>query len=465
MSTPLTGTGPRPAVPCDPLGARQGRGPVAPTLSARTAYALRLYCLPVALAVAVALNSACSSVATAQKPAASPQASVAAKNPAIANYSTVTVAPGKLTRDLRVSGTTQAVRSQVIRVPRIRGAGFMKILVNIVASGTKVTQGEILASFDDTQVAQDALDDKATYEASVHKVANQAAVNKANSETRAATLKQAQTNFGNAELELSKGPVLTEIQLKSDQINVTNFKADIASIEKQNVLMAKADAAQLRVLQLQSDQAKVNWERDEGNVEALTIRAPISGMVGLVPVRRSDGMGPAEPGDQLFSGQELLRIFDPTNMEVNAQINEADDATLTPGMKGTLTLDAFPGVVLPVHLLTASPIAVATGGFGDTVRTFSALFQVDAASAKLLPDLSAAIDLKITSPQSHLLVPRRAVHFGQSQPYVIVQTADGQWKQQKVQLGNFDNQQVQILAGLKSGQRVQVPAVIIGAGE
>lgn len=437
---------------------------MASALSARTSYALRLCCLPLALAAAVALNSGCSSVATAQKPAGNQQAA-AANNPAIANYSIATVAPGRLTRDLRVSGTTQAVHSQVIRVPRIRGASFMKILVNIVASGTKVNKGDVLATFDDTQELQAALDDKATYEASVHQVANQAAVNKANAETRAAALKQAQTNLGNAELELSKGPVLTEIQLKSDQINVTNGKADVASIEKQNALMAKADAAQLHVLQLQSEQAKVNWERDEANVEALTIRAPISGMVGLVPVRRSDGMGPAEPGDQLFSGQELLRIFDPTNMEVNAQINEADDATLTPGMKGTLTLDAFPGVVLPVHLLTASPVAVATGGFGDTVRTFSALFHVDAANAKLLPDLSAAIDLKITSPQSHLLVPRRAVHFRTSQPYVIVQAADGQWKQQKVQLGNFDNQQVQILAGLEAGQHVQIPADIIGAGE
>lgn len=415
------------------------------------------------LAAVVALNSACSSVATAQKPATSQKS--AAANPALAEYSIVTVAPGRLTRDLRVSGTTQAVHSQVIRVPRIRGASFQKVLVNIVASGTKVNKGDVMATFDDTQELQAALDDKATYEASVHQVANQAAVNKANAETRAATLKQAQTNLGNAELELSKGPVLTAIQLQSDQINVTNAKADIASIEKQNALMAKADAAQLQVLTLQSEQAKVNWERDEANVAALTIRAPISGMVGLVPVRRSDGMGPAEPGDQLFSGQELLLIFDPTNMEVNAQINEADDATLAPGMTGTLTLDAFPGIVLPVHLLTASPVAVATGGFGDTVRTFSALFHVDAANAKLLPDLSAAIDLKITSPQSHLLVPRRAVHFGQSQPYVIVQTVAGQWKQQKVQLGNFDSQQVQILAGLESGQHVQVPADIIGAGE
>ncbi|MGH7918259.1 MAG: efflux RND transporter periplasmic adaptor subunit, partial [Candidatus Binataceae bacterium] len=153
------------------------------------------------------------------------------------------------------------------------------------------------------------------------------------------------------------------------------------------------------------------------------------------------------------------------NMEVNAQINEADDATLTPGLKGSMHLDAYPGVELPVHLVSASPVAVAAGRFGDTVRTFSALFHVDAANSKLLPDLSASIDIQVTSPQSQLLVPRRAVHFAQNQPYVTVLAPGGQWKQQRVELGIFDNQQVQVLNGLKAGEQVQVPADIVGEGE
>ncbi|MGH9413483.1 MAG: efflux RND transporter periplasmic adaptor subunit [Terriglobales bacterium] len=435
-------------------------------LTSRNSHALRLCCLPLVLAVGVALNAGCGSNATAQQTASSQKAVTATpNNPAIADYSTATVASGMLTRDLRVSGTTQAVSSQVIRVPRIRGAGFSKVLVTIVQSGTTVKKGEVLATFDDTSELQAALDDKATYEGLLHQVANQAAVNQASAAKRAATLKQAETNLSTAELNLSEGPVLTAIQRKSDQIDVINAKDDIASIKKQNAFTDKQDAAQLQILKLQSDQAKVNWERDLSNIQALTMRAPISGMVGLVPVRVSDGMAPAEPGDQLFSGEEVLRIFDPSNMEVNAQVNEADDAKLTPGLKGTLTLDAYPGITLPVHLLTASPVAIAAGGMGNTVRTFSVLFHIDGANSKLLPDLSAAIDLKITSPQAQLLVPRRSVHFDRSQPYVIVQAADGQWKQQKVELGNFDNQQVQIIAGLKAGQHVQVPAGIAGEGE
>lgn len=410
------------------------------------------------------LSAGCSSVAHAQKP----QSAASAPNPAIppnADYTVATVSAGRITRHLRVEGMTQAVHDQTIRIPRIRGGGYSLVLVSIVPSGTMVQKGEVMATFDDTVEVQTELAAKASYDGFVHQVANQKAVNIANLAQRAATLKQAETALGTAKLELEKGPILDKITAGIDQVDVTMDTADVASIEKQNALQNQADAAQLQVLELQRDQQEVNWERAESNVQALTIRAPISGMVGLVPVFQADGMAPAQPGEQLHSGQAMIRIFDPTNMEVDAQINEADDATLTPGMKGTLSLDAYPGISLPVHLLTASPVAVAAGGFGNPVRTFSALFHVDASNSKLLPDLSAAIDLTIASPQPELLVPRASVHFAQNQPFVTKLAADGKWVHQNVVLGNFDSQQVAIVHGLLSGDQVQVPAEIIGEGE
>lgn len=419
--------------------------------------AIRLCCLSLGVAVGAFVSTGCGRTATAQQ-ASSPTAQSAP------DYSVATVAAGHLTRALRIGGTTAAVRDYTVRIPAIRGQGHTLVLVSIVDSGAEVKKGDVLATFDATTEIQNALNAKASYDGLVHQVANQEAVNKANAAQRASALKQAETNLGTAGLELTKGPILSSIQKQTNQIQVDAAKAQIASLKQQDALMARADAAQLRVLELQRDQQKVNWDRAESNVQAMTMRAPIAGMVGLVPVRRSDGMGPAQPGDQLHSGQSLVRIFDPKDMEVTGMINEADDANLTPGLKGTLRLDAYPGVVLPVHFVSASPVAVASGGFGNPVRTFSATFHVDKADKQLLPDLSAAIDLNITSPQPELLVPRRAVHFKQQRAYVTKLGADGKWLQQTVTLGNFDDQQVEIVAGLKSGDRVQVPVGMMGEG-
>jgi len=376
----------------------------------------------------------------------------------------VTVSTGRLTRALRVGGTTSAVHSFTVTIPRIRGQDSNFTVVTIVPNGAMVKKGDVLVQFDATQQTQSALDAKAKYDGLVHQVADMTAQDSANAETRSEALQQAQSDFGTAQLELKKAPILSSIDADTDRINVQDAAAHIASLTKMNAEQAKADAAGLRVLELERDQSKLLWERTEETVEAMTMKAPLSGMVGLVPIRRADSQGPAQPGDQLFRGQQLLRIFDPGDMQVDALINEADGATLAPGLKGTLHLDAYPGVSLPVHFVNASPVAVA-GGFGSSNRTFSATFHVDAQDRRLLPDLSAAIDLEVTSPAPQLLAPRAAIHFQGQVPYVSKRGRNGAWTEQAVELGNFDNQQVEILSGLAAGDQVRVPLSASGYGE
>ncbi|HUX68226.1 MAG TPA: HlyD family efflux transporter periplasmic adaptor subunit [Terriglobales bacterium] len=365
-----------------------------------------------------------------------------------------TVARGRLTRLLRVGGTTAAVHAFTLRIPQIPGQSSQFVLVSIVANGVEVKQGEVLAQFDATAEIQNALDAKAKYDDLRHQVQDTRAQNQANAEQRASDLQQAEADLGKAQLELKKAPILSAIDAQTDRLNLEDAAAHIASLKKENALKAEADGAGLRGLELKRDQQQVEWERAQSTVAKLTLRAPLAGMVGLVPVYRANSEGPAQPGDQLYSGSPLLRIFDPSDMEVDGQINEADSATLTPGLKGVLHLDAYPRLRLAVHFLAASPVAVA-GGFGVPIRTFAATFQVDQRDARLLPDLSAAVDLEITSPQPQLLVPRAAVHFVASQPYVSVRGANGQWREQAVELGNFDDQQVAIVGGLRAGERVR----------
>ena len=63
-------------------------------------------------------------------------------------------------------------------------------------------------------------------------------------------------------------------------------------------------------------------------------------MVALTNVWRNNSMGKAQEGDQLWAGQPLIRLFDPSEMEVRAQVGEPDDAALTPGCRATVLLDA-----------------------------------------------------------------------------------------------------------------------------
>jgi hypothetical protein len=60
--------------------------------------------------------------------------------------------------------------------------------------------------------------------------------------------------------------------------------------------------------------------------------------------------------------------------------------------KATVHLDAYPGVALPAHFDSASPVA--TSNLGVPVKNFAGRFVIDAADPHLLPDLSAAVDIE-----------------------------------------------------------------------
>jgi multidrug resistance efflux pump len=153
-----------------------------------------------------------------------------------------------------------------------------------------------------------------------------------------------------------------------------------------------AEAAELRVLELQRDRQQVALERARGNMEKLTVRAPLSGMIALENVWKNDSMGHAREGDQLWPGSPLLRIFDPSQMEVRLTVSEPDGAVLKPGTEGAVHLDAYPDLTFRAVFDSADPVA--SSALDSPVRTFDARFRFASRDAHLLPDLSAAVDIE-----------------------------------------------------------------------
>jgi multidrug resistance efflux pump len=134
-------------------------------------------------------------------------------------------------------------------------------------------------------------------------------------------------------------------------------------------------------------------ERARSNIDKLALKAPLSGMVALQNVFRNNSLGHAQEGDQLYSGQPLLRLFDSGEMVVEASIQEPDVVALSPNTEATVHLDAYPGSTFRAVFESASPVA--SGGFQGPIRTFSARFRLIGSDPHLLPDLSAAIDIEV----------------------------------------------------------------------
>ncbi len=98
---------------------------------------------------------------------------------------------------------------------------------------------------------------------------------------------------------------------------------------------------------------------------------------------------------------------DLTRMQVNAQVDEADIGGIKSGQNVTFTVDAFPddvfaGTVLEIYL---HPFV------SSNVVTYSTLVNVDNASLKLKPGMTASITIYTEEDSNALLIPSRAVTF------------------------------------------------------
>ena len=296
----------------------------------------------------------------------------------------------KVGRELRLTGIVEAVRNSKVAVPQIIGQNGRLTLTHLIPNGSRVKLGDVIAEFDPTQQLDAAFNARAKYEDLSHQVDQKTSQNRADAEKRRADLTQAQADLRKAQLEVEKAPILGEIDRQKNEAKVDLARQHVESLIKSNALHDESDAAALRILELQRDRQKVAMDRAQTNIDRMTIKAPLPGMVAHQNVYRGpNSNGHAQEGDQLWNGSTVVNIFDPTEMQVRCLVGEPDGAALTPGSRVKVYFDAYPDVVLPAHFEFGSPMAASA--LGSPIKTFTAVFKLDKTDPRLMPDLSAAV--------------------------------------------------------------------------
>jgi len=83
-------------------------------------------------------------------------------------------------------------------------------------------------------------------------------------------------------------------------------------------------------------------------------------------------------------------------MEVHVQVNQEDLAALRVGEKARVHLDAYPDLAFAGKLESIDPLGK-RGDFSSKVHNFAATFSIEGNDPRLMPDLSAAVDLERTA--------------------------------------------------------------------
>jgi HlyD family secretion protein len=300
---------------------------------------------------------------------------------------------------IRLHGLIEPVRSYTVSAPRLTGtsptpglpAGQL-IVVRLVGAGTTVKRGDLLVEFDRQAQLKSARDREAEYRDLLEQINRKRGEHRAARAIRDTQFKQAANDLRIAELGVIGNDLVARTAAEKSVQTLEEAKAHFGQLGKTFDLRARAEAADLRMLEIQRDRAANAWKHARENADRMRITAPLDGLVVLKTIWKNGTMAEVQEGEEVRPGLPILDVVDPSAMRVRVNANQADVDGLSRGQTARITLDSYPSRTFPGRLEHLSPIAT-TSTLSARVRTFVALFSIDGADPHLLPDLAAAIEV------------------------------------------------------------------------
>jgi HlyD family secretion protein len=370
-------------------------------------------------------------------------------------------------RSLRVQGTVEAVVAHPIVAPRlaIQTANLLT-LTTLLPTGTHVKQGDLLAEFDRQAQTRDALDRQAEYndlEQQINKLKATQAADKASDDT---DIKAAEDSLSTTELEVKRSEIKSRIDAEKAKEDFDEATAKLKQLRETYALRRQSAAAALKLLQIQLESKKLAVDHANKNADLLAIHAPNDGLVVVNSTFKSSGFSEWQNGDQVRAGTPFMQVVNPGAMRVRGQVNQQDIPEMQAGQKVDVRLDAYPEMVFHGHLDLISSVGVADD-FSQKLHTFMMLFVIDGQDAKLLPDLSAAVDVELERLPNTLIVPRDSL-IAQDGKYSVRVLSGHSSETRQVKVLQVNDVEAAVDAQLQPGETVirgVAPEVIQVAAE
>jgi HlyD family secretion protein len=328
-------------------------------------------------------------------------------------------------RSVRVQGTVEAVVAHPIEAPRlaIQTSGQLT-LTTLMPTGTHVKKGDLLADFDRQQQTRDALDRKAEFDdfdQQINKLKATQASDKASDDT---DIKAAEDALATAELEVKRSEILSRIDAEKKKEDFDEATAKLKQLRATYLLRRQSATAALRLLEIQRDAKKLAVDHANKNADLLVIRAPTDGLVVVNSTFKNSGFAEWQNGDNVGAGTAFMQVVNPGAMRVRGPVNQQDLPQVQTGQKVEVRLDAYPEQVFHGTVDLISSVGTADD-FSPMLHSFTVLFTIDEVDAKLLPDLSAAVDVELERVPNSLIVPRDSLVSENGKTFVRVASGSG----------------------------------------
>ena len=348
-----------------------------------------------------------------------------------------TVKRGEMVRDVRGNGT---LVPEITRwVPAPADGRVEKVLLQ---AGVEVDASTVIVELSNPQMEQQATDANFQVKAAEADEENLKVRLESDTMTQKAAIATINAQYSQAKLQLDADEVLAkqglvaDLVLKISRVNVQDLANRLKVEQERLAVSSRSTRAQLNAAASRLQQLRVLAKLKQEQVDALKVRAGTSGIVQVVSV---------QVGQQVTPGFNIARVADPNSLKAVLRVAETQIGGVRIGQK--VVVDTRNGLI-DGQVSRIDPAAR------------EGTFEIDASLTGPLPpsarpDLSVDGTIELERLQDVLKVGRPA--FGQAQQTIgmFVLTPDGtEAERRQVKLGRNSVSMIEILDGLKEGDRV-----------
>lgn len=244
---------------------------------------------------------------------------------------------------------------------------------------------------------------------------------------------------------------LEHVQIKTEPVALGSLEKTLKAAgrvsENLNKTTRIASTLEGRILKLNVD---LNDKVKAGDVlglvqtpellgKPLELRAPID---GVITERK------AAVGELVSKEKEIFTISDPADLWVIAEVKERDIGAVKEGQDATFTVLAFPGETFHGKI-------VRVGNRVETEsRTLEARIETNNAEGKLKPGMFADVEITTTVFRDVLVISDTSLQTEEDNQIAFVALDTNKFQKRMVQVGMEQGGRVQVLDGLKAGEKV-----------
>jgi HlyD family secretion protein len=318
------------------------------------------------------------------------------------------VAPGELIEIVSAPGQLQ---------PKTKVSISAKTTARITdmpyEEGIQVKKGQLLVQLDSKDLEAQLKQSEAQHQAQAAEIE----VEQARLGSLQGNIASAKAQLTDAERDLKRQKQLLSTSDVSQQaVDQAQTKVDQLQADLDSALAnLEAEKASLIVSRHHLDAAEADIARAKDNLSYTTILSPIDGIVTRVNAKIGEMV---VTGTMNNPGTVILEVADLSEMQVDAQIDESNIASVHEGQKAKIRISAYPdrtfdGTVKLVGLDVVDPRMGGGGGGGGGSsmqgRWYRARIVVDTKGKRIPAGLSADVDIETDVHKDALKVPTQAV--------------------------------------------------------